>query len=586
MKEWQERFAPYVQALPGILQYQLFTKFVLGVWLYLAGRVFRLLLSSTGRVAVSSGDFIFMFTHWQGILMLLGMIVSLYIYVAIDLNAKIVLSRDLLSGEPIHVWSILRKAFPTIKRFINVRGIGVILYIALIAPILGFGVSLSITEGLYIPTFISSVIADTPLYLVAVSLLVLVFLSVGIANLYILHGVVLDDLSVIEAGLRSKKLIRKNWKDYLKQNILFILVLAVMLAAVIGIFLLLPLALIRLLPLPAAASRTVTVFVVLSGVLLSLFADLFASPLYMMKMTQLYRIYGREEAVHFHKWDKRKHAYTVAGVAVWILVTLLASGILVRYFDTLFPQESSVRIIAHRGGGSEGAENTVAGIEKAWEIGAYGSEIDIQRTKDGFYVLNHDDNFKRTTGEKRKPSEMTLEEIKELSVDGQPVPTLEEALLAGKGRGVLFIELKGKTADRQMADDAVKAVKDHGMEEECVLISLSYPLIDYLETTYPEMETGYLTFASFGDTALLNCDYLALEEESATAATIDAIHARGKKALVWTANESRSQKHFLCSMADGMITDQIRQAAELADKMKERDDLQRMVDRIMGIIGS
>ena len=181
---------------------------------------------------------------------------------------------------------------------------------------------------------------------------------------------------------------------------------------------------------------------------------------------------------------------------------------------------------------------------------------------------------------------MTLEEIKELSVDGQPVPTLEEALLAGKGRGVLFIELKGKTADRQMADDAVKAVKDHGMEEECVLISLSYPLIDYLETTYPEMETGYLTFASFGDTALLNCDYLALEEESATAATIDAIHARGKKALVWTANESRSQKHFLCSMADGMITDQIRQAAELADKMKERDDLQRMVDRIMGIIGS
>ncbi len=162
--------------------------------------------------------------------------------------------------------------------------------------------------------------------------------------------------------------------------------------------------------------------------------------------------------------------------------------------------------------------------------------------------------------------------------------TLEEALEATRGNGVLFIELKGETADQQMADDTVKAVKAYGMEDECVLISLKYELIDYIERTYPEIQTGYLTFASFGDTAKLNCDYLALEEESATADAIEAVHKQGKKVLVWTANKKNSQKHFLCSLADAIITDQITQATKLREELSERSDLQRMIDRIRELL--
>lgn len=157
--------------------------------------MFRLLLKGTGRVAVSTGDFVFLFTRWQGILILLLAIVSLYVYVALDLNAKVILSRDLLSGDKISAWRILKRAIPTIGRFSNIQGLGVILYIALIAPILGVGVSLTMTKGLYIPTFISSVIADTPLYLIGTTLAMLVFLSIGVANLFILHGIITDNIS-------------------------------------------------------------------------------------------------------------------------------------------------------------------------------------------------------------------------------------------------------------------------------------------------------------------------------------------------------------------------------------------------------
>ena len=94
------------------------------------------------------------------------------------------------------------------------------------------------------------------------------------------------------------------------------------------------------------------------------------------------------------------------------------------------------------------------------------------------------------------------------------------------------------------------------------------------------MQTGFLTFASFGNTAELNCDYIGLEEESATTDAIDAIHRESKKVLVGTANEKGSQKHFLCTEVDGLITDNVSQAIGLVTELEQRTDLDRMIDKI------
>jgi glycerophosphoryl diester phosphodiesterase len=123
------------------------------------------------------------------------------------------------------------------------------------------------------------------------------------------------------------------------------------------------------------------------------------------------------------------------------------------------------------------------------------------------------------------------------------------------------------------------------MEDEVVLISLKYELIDYIETVYPEMQTGFLTFASFGDTAKLNCDYLGLEEESATSDAIREVHKQGKKILIWTANNRTSQRHFLCSEADGVITDNVLQAMDVIHEIQSRSDLSRIIDRLRELVG-
>lgn len=574
------RSRPYLEALPDIIRYQIVTKAVLGFWLFLLGRLFRILLYSAGRVAVTSGDFLFLFGTWQGILILLVALASLFLYIALDLNAMIILSRNLLTGKRDTIRNVCLQAVHSISRFLNIRGLGIAFYILLIAPVIGIGFSITLTKGFYIPTFISSVIADTPLYLFLASVVALFFISFGIANLFILHGIVIDGLSVKDAGQQSRSIIRKNWKDYFRQNTAFILIVTGILVIVACIVLALPLFLTNILPLNAGLKRGLTVFFFLQGVIISLIAGLIITPFYIMKTIQLYYTYKNGEPFTYTGGENGTRALNKFVLIPALIAVILSSVFLNRNFDDFFPKKTDVRIIAHRGGGVEGAENTVSGLISAWQIGAYGSEIDIQRTRDGHYILNHDGDFSRVAGDGRSPEEMTLDEIRKLSVDGELIPTLEEILDASRGKVILFIELKGNTADTQMADDAVRIVKERHMEDETVFISLQYDLIDYIETKYPEMETGFLSFVSFGDTAFLNCDYLALEEESATAGLISSIHEQGKKVLIWTVNEKRSQRHFLCSEADALITDNVSQAMDMIDEINGRSVLRRIIDRI------
>lgn len=579
----KEKLRPYNQAMPDILNYQIVTKTLICIWLFLLGRLFQVLLRSSGRVAVTSGDWKFLFTTWQGILILLLGIGSLFIYVAFDLNSKIVLSRNLVTGQRASMEESIKEGFFSIGKLVNLRGLLVVLYIALLAPILGLGISISATEKLYIPTFISSVIESSVLYSALAGLAVVFFLILGIANLFILHGVVIDGLPIGEASRLSRRLIKENWKDYIKQNIIFIFLITASLAGIAILCLFIPLKLITLLP-AGPVSRLLTIIFVSAGTIISVLADLFGIPLYILKMTQLYYSYKQGSEYEFTE-VKRDNPISYKKAAI-VLLAAMAAGVAVMYvrFDQMFPLETDVKVIAHRAGGNEGRENTLSGLETAWAAGAYGSEIDIQRTKDGYYVVNHDGTFKRVAGDSRKPEEMTLREVKKLSIDGEHVPTYEEMVIASRGRLVLFTELKGNTADKKMADDTVKLVKQYQMEDEVVLISLDYGLIDYIETNYPEMATGFLTFASFGKTAALNCDYIGLEEESATSDAIDAIHKEGKKVLVWTANEKGSQKHFLCTKADGLITDNVTQALGLVSELEQRSDLDRMIDKIKTIL--
>ena len=59
---------------------------------------------------------------------------------------------------------------------------------------------------------------------------------------------------------------------------------------------------------------------------------------------------------------------------------------------------ANIRMIAHRGVSGLERENTNAAFVAAGNRSYYGIETDVHRTKDGHYVIFHDDNMLRLTG--------------------------------------------------------------------------------------------------------------------------------------------------------------------------------------------
>jgi glycerophosphoryl diester phosphodiesterase len=117
-----------------------------------------------------------------------------------------------------------------------------------------------------------------------------------------------------------------------------------------------------------------------------------------------------------------------------------------KYFDT-FPL-----IIAHRGAPKAATENSARAIQAAIDCGADMIEVDLRTTRDGSFVLFHDQDTARLTGVKKVVVESTLAELKELKLTGgESIISLGEALEIVKGKIPLNLELKSEGSGRKLA---------------------------------------------------------------------------------------------------------------------------------------
>lgn len=85
-------------------------------------------------------------------------------------------------------------------------------------------------------------------------------------------------------------------------------------------------------------------------------------------------------------------------------------------------------VVAHRGFPLLAPENTVAGFLRAVDAGADMIETDVRCTKDGHLVLMHDPTLDRTTDASGPVRDRSLAALRQVSVGGEPLPTLAEAL--------------------------------------------------------------------------------------------------------------------------------------------------------------
>jgi glycerophosphoryl diester phosphodiesterase len=109
-------------------------------------------------------------------------------------------------------------------------------------------------------------------------------------------------------------------------------------------------------------------------------------------------------------------------------------------------------VISHAACAGHAAENTLAGIRAALDLGVDGIEIDVQATSDGVPVLMHDLTVDRTTNGYGRVAELSLDDIRRLDAGGEPPPTLADALSLTRGRVLLVMEIKQPGIETVVAD--------------------------------------------------------------------------------------------------------------------------------------
>ncbi|HZK93379.1 MAG TPA: glycerophosphodiester phosphodiesterase family protein [Prolixibacteraceae bacterium] len=161
---------------------------------------------------------------------------------------------------------------------------------------------------------------------------------------------------------------------------------------------------------------------------------------------------------------------------------------------------AQLKFIAHRGASYYAPENSLAAIKLAWELGADGSECDIQLTKDNQVVLWHDGNTERLTGQKLEVAKTDYSELSKLEIclsqtnstyfEGERIPLLKDVLKATPKGQLLVIEIK---CGNEIFPELQKVIKDYWKTGNIAFIGFNFETITLAKANFPEVPCYYLS---------------------------------------------------------------------------------------------
>ena len=210
------------------------------------------------------------------------------------------------------------------------------------------------------------------------------------------------------------------------------------------------------------------------------------------------------------------------------------------------PNKGNIKMIAHRGVSGIERENTCPAFVAAGNRTYYGIETDVHVTKDGKFIIVHDDDLKRVAGLEVVVEESTFDELRavrmkdidEMTERGDLfLPSLEEYFaICKKYDKQSVLELKNPMKEEEVWGIAETA-KKAGWFSRVTFISFEAENLLHLRKNYPDADAQYLTMecteeemsfmiANNFDADL--CGYCVTKEK------VDALHKAGLKVNVWT----------------------------------------------------
>lgn len=162
--------------------------------------------------------------------------------------------------------------------------------------------------------------------------------------------------------------------------------------------------------------------------------------------------------------------------------------------------DDPIYLTAHRGITAVAPENSIPAYKKSVELGFYSAECDIRLTKDGHWVLLHNDDVNGRFCQFGAVEDMTLEEVRQLrfknganfwAYENLGMPTLEEYLdvfVGSKTRPQ--IEIKSENYDQ--LHTILEVVESKGLTEQSIIISFDLEQLKAIRALNKDIELWYL----------------------------------------------------------------------------------------------
>ncbi|KFZ36016.1 glycerophosphodiester phosphodiesterase [Shewanella mangrovi] len=149
-------------------------------------------------------------------------------------------------------------------------------------------------------------------------------------------------------------------------------------------------------------------------------------------------------------------------------------------------------VIAHRGASGHCPENTLSAMEYALSLGAEAIELDVHCVEGELYVF-HDRRLEYKSCGQGLIDQRSQNELSQITVLGEAIPTLWQVLQLVAGRAMVNIELKGVNTLAPLIAAYPRYLSELGFSAEQLLISsFNHRYLLQLRQALPHARIGVL----------------------------------------------------------------------------------------------
>ena len=553
-------------------------QFVVGIGAAALSWVFQLAVLLAGQANIDKNNLVSVMSHPLSLLALLVFIMVFAFLFMLEMRTLISVIYLSRTDRHLSFKKVLRQSFGRLKDLSGRNLLYFLLYLLLTLPVAGVLIGSTLTDGLYIPTFITGEFEKTTMGSIGLLVVQLTLLYLNLRLIYTVPNLVVEELPFGRALKKSWSMTKRGSFCLLWRILSFEFLLTFL-----GILLVLGLVFtLTVIDKEGQYFWVETIFLVLIRTFLFIYTVL-------TKVGSLGIILDSAWEVPSRSVMRSKGSRKMKGLfALTVVFLMVQSGISAFELATLKVNDQ-IKLIAHRGDVSKGVENSLEALEAAAKGKAAYAEMDILLTKDHQFVVLHDYNLKRLAGVDKDVKDMTLAEVQGLKIqqDGHTshIPSFEEYVKRAKELKMkLLVELKPHgTEPENYVDLFVQKMRDLGIEKDYPAMSLDLSVMEKVEKKAPEIKTGYVIPIQFGRFENNLVDFFAIEDFSYQEELVTQAHEMKKELYVWTINDKQKLTKYLQQPIDGLITDELTEAQRLKKDLKQNKSY---FDRVLNLVAT